>query len=79
MRQSLISSIAFFVVSVPAVAQDIDCAKDTGSYVTQYCSSLEFEAADKRLNLSYKRLMGLLRNIKQFLRKFNAPGSSNVT
>ncbi len=59
-RLAILSSIVLAVTSLPTFAQDIDCKTDTGSYVTQYCTAGDLEAADKQLNSAYKRLMQLL-------------------
>ena len=60
MKLAILSGIVLAITALPALKQDIDCKKDTGSYVTEYCIGQDLELADKQLNSTYKRLMQLL-------------------
>ena len=47
-------------LTLQAAEPDVDCKKDSGSYVTGYCTAKEYEAADAKLNAAYKQLQSLL-------------------
>ncbi len=46
--------------SVLAGEPEVDCKNDSGSYVTSYCTGKTYEAADAKLNSTYKKLQSLL-------------------
>lgn len=48
-------------LSLPAVAQDIDCANAMAQAELNLCSYQEWQAADAELNAAYKQAMALLK------------------
>ena len=55
----LIATAVLLGIGLPVQAEErrvVNCQEDSGSYVTAYCSELEYQAADARLNAIYSQL-----------------------
>ncbi len=60
MRPLIRSLIALLLLSLPATAQDIDCANAMAQQELNQCAYADWEAADDDLNAAYGEAMDLL-------------------
>jgi uncharacterized protein YecT (DUF1311 family) len=51
-------SLLAISASSQAIAPKIDCAKANSTVEMKYCSQLSYQAADKQLNLVYRKVLG---------------------
>jgi uncharacterized protein YecT (DUF1311 family) len=49
--------IAVLLLAGPAFANDVDCTKAVTQFDMNQCAQKDFEAADKKLNEAYKRVV----------------------
>ena len=53
--------LAAALIAFPALAQEVDCANAMAQSELNQCAYADWQAADARLNLAYKRAMALLK------------------